>query len=242
MTPGARHHYVVAPVDGSSSSAKSRGYVVQTPDAGFSTENAVAETSRVASALAVAPTTTVTWQTFIPQARVDAPGFPCSYGSGYQFGGDNHAYDWRASSYRTAVNTVITWSTRSVASYVSIGTTHVYRKSDGKLVAQRTASGANSYGKKLGSGTGYVDVRLVTHAGNPFCTLNAIDGAFSLHLTTSSSYAFISGSHRRAPNHLVYIYNGGEVLYIYKRDNAGFNCLAGSMLCPLAYFTGSGRF
>jgi|GEM_PF-3729393 len=59
-------------------------------------------------ARATAATTTVTWETFIPQSRVDAPPAGCDYGDGYEFGGDGHGYDWKASSFRTAAHAVIT--------------------------------------------------------------------------------------------------------------------------------------
>lgn len=189
-----------------------------------------------------AKTTTVSWVTFIPQRRVDAPRVGCDYGKGFAFGGDGHGYDWTSSSYRTAVHALITWSSKSVQGHVSIGTTHVYRKSDGRLVAQKTASGAKSYAKKMGSGSDYVDVRLVTHAGNPFCDLTAIDGAFSMHLTKSGTYRIFSGNHRQMPNHYVYIYNGGRVTNVYKRNAVSPLCLVGAALCELANFYGSGSF
>jgi len=195
-----------------------------------------------ARARSAAATTTVSWETFIPQSRIDAPPVGCDYGDGYEFGGDGHGYDWRSSSYRTAVHALITWKSKSVKGYVSIGTTHVYRKSDGKLVAQKTASGDKSYAKKMGSGSDYVDVRLVTHAGNPFCHLNAIDGAFSMHLTQGGNYSIFSGNHRQMPNHYVYIYNGGRVTDVYKHNAAGPLCLVGAILCDLANFYGSGSF
>ncbi|MCA0337877.1 MAG: hypothetical protein LCH66_13615 [Actinobacteria bacterium] len=203
------------------------------------------QTTAGAQALAAgtAATSTVSWVTFIPNYRVDAPGYPCEYGSGYQFGGDNRTYNWASSSYRTAVHATVTWSTKNVTGNVAIGTTRVYNKATGALVASRTASAANTYARKLASGTNYVDVRLVTHAGNPFCgTITAIDGGLSMHLTQAGNYAVISGSHRRAPNHHVYIYDGGGVTDVYRRDNAGFVCLAGSAMCELANFYGSGSF
>jgi len=195
-----------------------------------------------ASARAVAATTTVSWVTFIPQARVGAPRVGCAYGHGYEFGGDGRSFDWRASSFRTAVHAVVTWSTKAVAGHVAMGTTHVYRTSDGRLVSQRTASGSKSYAKKLGSGSNYVDVRLVTHAGNPYCGLTAIDGAFSMTLTRSGNYSIFSGNHRQMPSHHVFIYDGGQVTDVYRLNAASPYCLAGAILCELANFYGNGSF
>ena len=72
-----------------------------------------------------------------------------------------------------------------------------------------------------------VDVRMVTHASNPFCKVTAIDGAFSMHLTQSGNYAIFSGNHRQMPNHYIYIYDGGKVTDVYKRDAASPLCLVG---------------
>lgn len=193
---------------------------------------------------AVAPTTTVSWVTFIPQARIDAPSTGCSYGSGYQFGGDNRGYDWTSSSYRTAVHAVITWASKSVAGYTSVGSTTVYRKSDGAYIDQRTASinPNNMYARKLGSGSNYVDVRMSTYASNPYCSFGAIAGAVSMHLTTSGNYSVISGSHRQMPNHHVYIYDGGSVTDVYRRNYANVACLIGPALCPEAPMHGAGIF
>ncbi|WPB74147.1 hypothetical protein KYC5002_34590 [Archangium violaceum] len=187
-------------------------------------------------------TTTITWETFIPQRRVDAPPVGCDYGNGYEFGGDGHGYDWKSSSYRTAVHAVIDWKKKSVQGHVSIGTTHVYRKKDGKLVSKKTASGSKSYAKKMGSGSDYVDVRMVTHASNPYCGVTAIDGAFSIHLTQKGDYAIFSGNHRQMPNHYVYIYDGGKVTDVYKHDAASPLCLVGAILCDLTPFYGRGSF
>lgn len=200
------------------------------------------QATSTARAATAAATTTISWVTFIPQSRINAPPAGCDYGRGYAFGGDGHGYDWTSNSYRTAVSAVINWSSKSVDGYVSIGTTHVYRKRDGKLVAERTASKARSYAK-----LGYwyhneAVVRMVTHASNPFCHVGAIDGALSIRLTRQGRYSFLSGNHREMPNHYIYIYNGGHVTDVYKDDAAGPLCLVGPALCDLAYFYGSGDF
>ena len=245
VIPGSEYRYTIEPVggDGSRSDAANRmwSFKVRVPKG---SDRASLEESATVQALAagVAATSTVSWVTFIPPAKVDAPAVGCSYGSGYQYGGDNRSYDWTSSRYRTAVHAVVTWSTKAVSGSVSARPTTVYKKSTGALVATRTTSMAASYAKKLGSGSNYADVRLVTHAGNPFCTANAIDGAFSMHLTQTGNYSFISGNHRQAPNHHVYIYDGGGVTDVYRRNNAGFICLAGSAICALANFYGSGAF
>jgi hypothetical protein len=222
------------------------------PGQGGTAEGATAalasQRMQVVSAASAAATTTLSWITFIPQNRIDAPpslGL-CQYGPGYQFAGDNHtAFDWTSSRYRTALHATITWSTKTVVRNASIGTSHVYKKSTGQLVASKTASATGMSAKKLGSGANWVDLRMVTHATNPFCDsrTGAIDGAFTIHMTQTGNYSISSGSHRQMPNHCIYIYNGGRVTNVYERTYAGARCLIGAIVCPLANLTGYyGRF
>lgn len=244
VTSGGDYQYVVAPVLPKGGDAKARKWgmkvVVPSASPGKTPLAALREqaVSR-AEAAAAASTTTLTWVTFIPQKRIDAPPAGCDYGRGYQFAGDGHSdFNWRSSQYRTALNAVITWSSKSVAGYKSVHASHVYKKSTGRLVATKTASSGSMVAKKLGSGGNYVDVRMVTHASNPFCHVGAIDGAFSMHLTKSGNWSIISGTHRLMPNHYVYIYNGGRVTNVYTRKYASPACLIGSAACPVADLTG----
>jgi hypothetical protein len=189
-----------------------------------------------------APTTTVTYETFISHYRIGVPPGVCSYSSNYWFGGDDHGFDWTNPSYRTSVSAVITWTTSHVDSYVGIGTTHVYSKATGALVAQKTASGSQSYAQKLGSGSQYVDVQLVTHASNPFCSVGAIDGKFSMDLTWSGNYSIFDGAHRAMPSTYVFIYNGGNLTNVYEDSSENPACLIGSPACEDDDFETWGTF
>jgi hypothetical protein len=205
VVAGNAYRYTVVPLNAPDADPKARMWSmnVQVPTAPAVDEDAAEALQEQADAqarvVAAASTTTVTWQAFIAQSRIDAPPGVCSYGSGYQFGGDGHGYDWTNPSYRTAVNAVVTWSSKSVEGHVSVGTTHVYRKSDGQLVDQKTASSSGLSARKLGSGSNYVDVRLVTNSSNPFCPTSAIDGSLSMHLTQGGNYSFISGNRLLMP-------------------------------------------
>jgi hypothetical protein len=211
---------------------------VPTPSGGETSASLESPAIAQAVHLAVAPTTTVTWETFIPQSKINAPMVGCGkYGRGYQFGGDGRSYDWRSARFRTALNAVITWRNKSVAGYTAVGSSKVYRKSTGALVATKTASTSGMSAKKLGSGSTYVAVRMVTHASMPFCSVGAVDGAFSMNLTQSGNYSIFSGNHRQMPNHHVYIYDGGQVTNVYRRNYASALCLVGSAACPLAQLT-----
>ena len=248
VVSGRRYTYTVSPV-AAAANAKAPSWGVKTkvpagPAKGAAAVASMRRQAVVITAAAIGSTTTVSWITFIPQAKIDAPPVGCDYGSGYQFEGDNRTtFDWRASTYRTALHALITWSTKTVTENTAIHPTKVYRKTTGALVATRTASAADMVARKLGSGSTYVDIRMVTHASNPFCSVGAIDGAFSMSLTTSGSWSFISGNHRQMPNHHVYIYDQGVATTVYTRTYASALCLIGSATCALANFnTGPGRF
>ncbi|MET8754360.1 hypothetical protein ABZW32_30345 [Streptomyces sp. NPDC004667] len=110
-----------------------------------------------------------------------------------------------------------------------------------------TASDENMEARKLGSGSNYVDVRMVMHASNPFCDgvlgfKGGIDGAFTMNLTTSGNWTIRSGKHRPVPNRHIFITDGGEVTDVYKAKYKDLMCLIGSLMCPepdLAAYYGS---
>lgn len=245
VEPGAHYDYQVAPVLEEEGHPQARlwGMKVSVPAAG-SLSALRQEAMAQAAAAAVAKTTTLSWVTFIPQKKINGPAKGCTYGSKYQFGGDGRTkFDWTSSKYRTALHATVTWSSKKVAGNKSVSPTTVYVKKTGKKVATKTASSKDMQAKKLGSGKNYVDLRMVTHATNPFCTglggvKGAIDGAFTIQLTTSGNYTIRSGKHRLMPNHHIYIYDGGKVKNVYTRTYANASCLIGSVACPEADLTG----
>ncbi|ARP71018.1 hypothetical protein LK07_15940 [Streptomyces pluripotens] len=247
-TAGASYQYRIIPqLKGDTSAARTWGLTVAVPKVKHGeAEAAAVQRTAVAQAKAAkaSATTTLTWTTFIPDKYINQP-IPkaCKYwGTKYVYGGDNRGFDWKSSRYRTSESAVITWKNRKVSGYTSVKATHVYRKSNHKLVAQKTASAKDMKVKKLGSGSGYVDIRMVTHATNPFCggiakVKGAIDGALTFHITRGG-WEIRSGNHRRMPNHEIYIYNGGRVTWVYKSKYASPLCLVGALLCDLRNLTG----
>lgn len=189
-------------------------------------------------------TTTLSWVTFIPQKRVDCPGKSfCEYGTDYQFGGDGHDLDWSSDRFRTAVHAIITWKDKSVKSHPAIGTTRVYEKKTGKLVAQRTASKSGLSARKLASPGKTLDIRIENRGGNPFCKFGAIDGAFTMGLMQTGNWIITSGEHRRMPNHYIYIFNDAKVTELYRKKYENAACLIGPMLCGVAQLGGlQGKF
>lgn len=247
-TADTSHQYRIVPeLKGDTSTARTWGLTVAVPKVNRGeTETAAVQrtaTTQAANAKAAA-STTLTWTTFIPQKYITQP-IPkaCKYsGSKYVYGGDNRGFDWESSRYRTSASAVINWKSRNVEGYTSVSATHVYKKSNKKQVAKKTASGKGMKVKKLGAGSGYADIRMVTHATNPFCggvakVKGAIDGALTFHITRGG-WEIRSGNHRRMPNHEIYIYNGGRVTYVYKNKYANAACLVGAALCDLKNLTG----
>ncbi|MFJ6947375.1 hypothetical protein ACISU4_22460 [Streptomyces wuyuanensis] len=245
VQPGTDYDYQVVPVlpEQGHPDARLWGVKASVPASG-SMAGLRKEAESRAAAAAVARTTTLSWVTFIPQAKVSAPGAGCDYGLNYAFGGDNRtAFDWKSTRYRTAAHATVTWSSKAVTSNVSVRSTTVYEKRSGRKVATKTASAKDMVVKRLGAGSNYVDIRMVTHATNPFCrglggVKGAINGAMTIQLTTSGNYAIRSGKHRLMPNHHIYIYDGGRVTNVYSRSYSNVACLIGSATCPEADLTG----
>lgn len=243
VLPGRTYNYVVSATEGSSAE-RSWGLSAATPtlERSESTEAALFRTATDQVALAAyANKTILSWITFIAPSRINAPRYGCDYGRGYAFGGDGHGFDWTTSKYRTAAHAVIHWSTKGVTGRVAVGPTRVYRKSTGARVATRRASASSMRSYKLGSGSNYVDIRMVTHARNPFCRGGAIDGAITIQVSKNGWWAIRSGNHRKMPHHHMYTYNhrtGGTVTNIYMKKAQSVWCLVGAAACDLATLTG----
>ncbi|MBT2487462.1 hypothetical protein J7E96_02680 [Streptomyces sp. ISL-96] len=250
VAPGADYHYQVAPVlpKGGNPQARLWGMKVSVPVSGSPTALRAQAVSQAAAA-GVAKTSTLSWVTFIPQKKINAPTVGCDYGGKFQFGGDGRTkFDWKSSNYRTALHATVTWKSKKVVGNKDVRSTNVYVKKTGRKVATKTATSKHMSAKKLGSGSNYVDVRMSLHATNPFCkglgsVKGAINGAFTINLTKSGNYTIRSGKHRLMPNHHIYIYDGGKVTNVYTRKYANASCLVGSITCPEADLTGTyGKF
>ncbi|GAA2227164.1 hypothetical protein GCM10010232_10970 [Streptomyces amakusaensis] len=249
VVKGAEYDYQVAPVlpKGGHPEARLWGVKATVPESSSRDGLRRAATERVALA-AAAKTTTLSWITFIPQKKIDAPPAGCSYKKGYQFGGDGRGYDWKSSKYRSALHATVTWSNKKVVGNKSMGATTVYKKSNGKKVATKTATDKKMEAKKLGSTGSSVDIRMKMLAQNPFCSgilgvKGGIDGAFTINMTKGGNWTIRSGKHRLMPNHHIYLYNGGKVTNVYQRGYASVTCLIGKATCSEADLTGyRGKF
>ncbi|MGQ0625745.1 MAG: hypothetical protein ACT4PP_14000 [Sporichthyaceae bacterium] len=244
---GMSHRYIVAPVVDANSAVTRRVWsMIATKPRKTPRESDIDALMRQAATqtrlAAAASTTTLSWISFIPQARIDVPssvgGSLCTYGDGkHQFGGDNRGFNWSQSGHRTATHATITWSNKSVVGNISVSPTNVYRKSDGRLIATRQASASRMQAFKQGGSGDRVDIRMVHKASNPFCNVGSIDGAASFEITQSGNYTIRSGSHRQMPNHMIYIFNGGRVTYVHQIVAKGPACLVGGA-CEVYHLNG----
>lgn len=234
-------------------------YVPHDTTQDFSEEDATALSADMALAATRLNSTTIIWDTFIAQPRVDAPAAGCDYGLGYQFNGNNRT--WAADPFgqlnvKTRLQATVPWDGPAVWSDGPfIGSTSVYRADTGALVATRqlpvssTSWTVSRLGGSLGSTSTYVDVRMAIQAGNPFCSGpigNSIEGAFTMRVTRSASWQIISGSHRQMPDHQILLhahaYTGSTVTTnrytrVYQRPAASTYCLV-NLACPGASMTG----
>ncbi|MBQ0983336.1 hypothetical protein KBZ10_02020 [Streptomyces sp. F63] len=241
---GAEYEYQVAPILPEDEDAEARRWGVKATVPNSESPGDLQQTASVrAAAAAAATTTTLSWVAFIPQSKINAPSVGCSYGRGYQFGGDGRGYDWRSNKYRAALHATIKWSNKKVTGNKSVKATTVYKKSTGRKVATKTATSRNMQAKKLGSSRNSVDIRMKMLAQNPFCSgilgvRGGINGAFTINMTKGGNWSIRSGNHRLMPNHHIYIYDGGRVTNVYKRKYASVACLIGNATCPEANLTG----
>ncbi|SNU00565.1 Protein of unknown function [Ruaniaceae bacterium KH17] len=215
------------------------GFLVSVPSAS-STDSAsmLEDLAEYRGTLATYTSTGVQHQTFIPQAKIAAPGIGCEYGKGYKFGGDNRSFQPGGKS-RTRVTASIDWTkSGSMTSSKKVGATTVYNSS-GTLVATKTASSANMSVTKLGASTSTsIDLRYKVTAGNPFCLKAVpIDAVFTMTVTRSGSWSIISGNHKQMPNHELYIHNGAKWTTAYKASYASDYCLI-EMACERANMSG----
>lgn len=84
----------------------------------------------------------------------------------------------------------------------------------------------------------HVNLVMQNTAHNPFCSFGSISGGINITISMNGSWAIHSGSIRRMPDHLIYIYNGGKVTTVWKQRYASMYCLVGPAACDTANLTG----
>lgn len=232
--------YRIEPVTSDGSFAVSHGLDVIRPAAGEEVE-AAAEMVQLSSTRFQS---WVTWKSFIRQQFLDSPGtYACDYSEAYKFGGDNRGFT-NGYPYRTMVQAVVNWNNGGSLSYQkAVGPTKVYRKSDGALVATKTASSSKITAERLAQSTGTrVELYFTKHATNPFCTKlpNAIEGYLRIAVTRAGAYSVLTGRHLQMPAHEIYVGDQNQKT-VYTRSEYSAICLQ-KIACPAAYITGSGSY
>jgi Protein of unknown function (DUF3238) len=169
----------------------------------------------------------IVFKTFISAQYVAAPPAACTYtGSSYVYGGDNRSYSESSTAYRTRLQTTIQfYNAGHAASSAATGVTHVYKASGHALVAQAQAPTTNMHITTLNASSTETDLRFSWSATNPFCSIGAIEGAFTIEVTASGNWTIISGSHRDMPHYEIYIGDGSSWQTIYERSGSDPFCL-----------------
>lgn len=241
VQPGDRPRYRILSSGAAEKDSRTWGLAITVPTA-TTRELAGLETDAAyeAQALSSINTTLVQHQTFIPQAKIDAPDAACTYvGSRYKYGGDNRGYLASGFPYRTKLSATVNWlSGGSVTSSRAIGETKVYSASSGALVASATASSTGLTVSRLGASTSTsVDLRFSINATNPFCSIGSISSVFTMTVTRSKQFSIISGNHKQMPNHELYVSDGSSWTTAYRKTYASVACLIGAA-CPTASMAG----
>lgn len=232
--------YRINPVTYDQSFAASHGVDVVRPEVGQ-------EAAAAAEIIQVASTrfqTSVTWKSFIRQAYIDSPGTAvCSYSTAYKFGGDNRGFN-NGYPYRTMIQAVVNWNNGGSLSYQKgSAPTTVYRKSDGALVATRTAPSSGLTAQRLAqSSATRVELYFTKKSTNPFCTKvpNAIEGFLRIAVTRAGSYTVLSGKHLQMPAHEIYVADRSRKT-VYTRAESSPLCLQ-KLVCTPANIVGNGSY
>ncbi|TDP98867.1 hypothetical protein AXZ95_2772 [Leifsonia sp. 115AMFTsu3.1] len=170
-------------------------------------------------------TTTLRYTTFIRQPNVSSPLGGCTYTwPNHVYAGDNRGFSATSDAFRTRWDRVIEWyGSTPDHDNTWVGTTHVYDL-NGNLIAQDTAAPNYLVGGGMGAEgyrmwDAYFDIR------NPFCFAGSIRADFTASVYQSGSWS-LSGSHRGAPDHEVYIKHSNTGWQtVYQLQALNFNCL-----------------
>lgn len=166
---------------------------------------------------------------FIPMAKVSkADTYACTRTSyGRQFRGDDRTYSATHSRFRTRLQANIYWGDRRVTQSRWVRDT-VLLNSNGTVHSSKNAGTSNMQVYYSNFGSSSVRLRFVHSKGNPYCatTGGQIKYEWSGTVYSSGSYS-ISGEHRKAPSHEIYLQRTGLSSWhtVYRRAHVSFSCL-----------------
>jgi len=175
------------------------------------------------------------YQTFIPDAYVDAPALVCTPDlSRYRFVGDNRNWGPGATSFRTRFDVRVNWlDSGSMLATTSVGKT-VREKQEGTswvYNASDTASNASMILLVTGPQTSqYVQFTIAQDEKNPLCnqllTLG-ISFNFKVSIWRNGSYE-LDGTAVKVPNHEIYIKDQDNPSWsiLARRAYLSFDCLS----------------
>lgn len=165
--------------------------------------------SDAANASPSATSTTLRYQTFIPEAYVPAPPAGCSYyGSPYYYKGDSRSFSTStAATYRTKFDVTVSWTTPAISSSRIVGQTKVFKYANGTYtqVDFATASSSSMVLTTQSVSSTKAVFKTSQDVHNPFCIFsNGIYFDLNVTINRSGTYS-ISGLRLKVPNHEIYI-------------------------------------
>lgn len=162
---------------------------------------------------------TLRWRSFI---RPTWAGIPkelaklsgCKYTKGYKYAGDARGFSAKQKNpgSRAGVTGTVNWKSGKITWDRFTGKTRVYKTSNSRLVATRKASVKKIKFKALNKHNGKErGVRMIIDATDPFCPKTGakragIGASATVQMTRGGSF-HVTGKHRQAPDHELYMYN-----------------------------------
>lgn len=171
------------------------------------------------------------YTTFIPDKTAPADICrPLPFPLGKYFSGDNRNY-YPEGSFRTRVDVTVPWNSQKISYSRKVSDTLLYR-ANGKFEARRNAGVKGITVRQMLKDKNTGQFQIVHEVGNPFCAVGAIKYSTLVNMKKDASYYMI-GSHRRVPNHEVYVrHNVPNIWYgIYHHTSEGFGCLISDTSC-----------
>lgn len=188
----------------------------------------------LAYAVSTPSVTDLRYSTFIPEAKVPAPGGVCTPIDfrTYYFLGDNRSWNVNATSYKTRMNVKINWLYGGAVTYSkAVQSTRRYVDIDGNLTfdEQATASTSSMHLRVDADSSSSVAFEMWQNVPNPLCNPLLTGGIRYDYFVASERGAVYSveGVAVKVPNHEFYVRDSDDNVWktIFRRSHVTFDCL-----------------
>lgn len=171
-----------------------------------------------ANASVNAASTTLRYQTFIPENFVHVPLAGCTYSGDTQyFKGDNRSFSTaEGAAYRTRFDVIANWNSASLGWSRLVGTSKVYTNFNNSYIPLDSATAPNTSMQVTTTSTTSLKMvfNMVQDVKNPFCVSNGIFFNFNVTINRSGTYS-MSGTRLQVPNHEIYIKDSDQSTWTY---------------------------